>query len=153
MKTVIVICGDRYWTDFKEIDKFLDYIQLEFKAEDITIIHGDCNGADRIGGYLAFLKGMNVIPEPANWAMFDKAAGPIRNQLMIDKYHPDMVVGFHNDYEHSRGTKDMLMRAKKANIYTLLVSLDKVITIHSKVLKENVTIPYPSENTLQKEYP
>lgn len=137
MKTVIVICGDRYWNDFKEIASFLDYILLEFNPEDITVVHGKCRGADSIGGYLAFAKGMHVITERADWTKYKKGAGPVRNQLILDKYHPDMVVGFHNNYEKSKGTKDMLMRAKKANIYTILVTLSNVITIHSKEFKDD----------------
>lgn len=136
MKTVIVICGDRYWTDFKEIDKFLDYIQLEFKAEDITIIHGKCKGADRIAGYLAHLKGMTVIAEEAHWELFGLSAGPKRNEFMIAQYHPNMIVGFHDNYEKSKGTKDMLTRGKNHNIYTVLVTHEKVITIHSKEFKD-----------------
>jgi len=132
MKTVIIVCGDRYWNDFKEIDKFLDYIQLEFKAKDITIVHGKSKGADSIAGYLANLKGMVVVPEAADWFKYGKKAGPIRNQVMIDKYHPDMIVGFHDDYEHSKGTKDMLTRGKNHNVYTVLVTHKEVITINSK---------------------
>jgi hypothetical protein len=136
MKSTIILCGDRNWNDFKEISSFLDYILLEYRPEDVTVVHGDCKGADKIGGWLAHSKGMNVIPCPADWDKYGLAAGPIRNQFMLDKYHPDLVVGFHNNYNKSKGTKDMLTRAKKANIYTLLVSSEKVITIHDKVFKD-----------------
>jgi hypothetical protein len=136
-ETTILICGDRNWTDFKEIDSFLDSILLEYRRQDITIVEGDCRGADKIAGFIAFGKGMKVRKEPADWKKYGKAAGPIRNQYMLDKYKPDMVVAFHNDYENSKGTKDMCERAKTANIYTVLVSTDSVKTLHSKVFAEN----------------
>jgi hypothetical protein len=79
---------------------------------------------------------MHVIPESANWAMFGNAAGPKRNEFMIVNYHPDMIVGFHNDYIHSKGTKDMLMRGKDHNIYTLLITLSEIVVIHSKEFTE-----------------
>jgi hypothetical protein len=44
--------------------------------------------------------------------MQGKAAGPIRNQRMIDEGKPDLVIAFPG----GRGTADMVSRAKKAGI-------------------------------------
>jgi hypothetical protein len=133
---IIVCCGDRNWTDEDEIRKFLKCLLVEFPANGITLVHGNCRGADVIAGKIGHELGFTVIPVDAKWNEYRKAAGPIRNRLMIKKYNPDIVVGFHNDYERSKGTKDMLTRAKKANIYTILITSDKVITIHSKKFKK-----------------
>ena len=35
---------------------------------------------------------------------------------MLDESKPDLVVYFHDDIENSKGTKDMITRAEKANI-------------------------------------
>lgn len=42
---------------------------------------------------------------------------PIRNQKMLDD-NPDIdiVIAFHSDLENSRGTKDMVNRARKKGI-------------------------------------
>lgn len=42
----ILVCGGREWTN-------VDIIRREFsflKSKDITIIHGDCRGADKLAG-------------------------------------------------------------------------------------------------------
>lgn len=113
----ILICGDREWNDFKTIDDFLATL-----SPDTEIIEGDCRGADKISGYLAIKRGMKVYKESANWNKYGNEAGPIRNKLMIDKYHPDLVVAFHNNIERSKGTKNMLKQAKEHGIQTKLIT-------------------------------
>jgi hypothetical protein len=56
-----------------------------------------------------------IEPVAAEWDTFGRAAGPIRNQSMIDMA-PDLVLAFHNDMDHSRGTVDTVDRAIKAGI-------------------------------------
>jgi hypothetical protein len=113
---IVLICGDRNWNNFKIIDKFLDTL-----PPDATILEGDCRGADKISGYLARQRGMEVITEPADWEADAKMAGPIRNQRMLDKYEVNLVVAFHNDISNSKGTKDMVLRARKANIEVKII--------------------------------
>ena len=59
---------------------------------------------------------------PADWTRYGYAAGPIRNQQMLDEGRPSLVLAFHNDFEHSKGTKDMIDKARKANIPAILYS-------------------------------
>jgi hypothetical protein len=119
----ILICGSREWNDFKTIKSFLESF-LEEKKElnnsleprDITVIHGGCKGADSIAGYLAIQLGMSVKVFKADWSKYGKSAGPKRNQQMLDEGIPDLVIAFHNDIDNSKGTKDMITRAKLANV-------------------------------------
>jgi predicted Rossmann-fold nucleotide-binding protein len=48
----------------------------------------------------------------ADWHAHGKAAGPIRNQKMIDEGKPDLVIAFPG----GRGTADMVRRARVAKI-------------------------------------
>lgn len=107
---------------FNLIDSFLITLPL-----NSVIIEGDCRGADKISGYLARKRGFEVIPVPANWNGLKKAAGPERNQRMIDEYKPDVVVAFHNDITNSHGTKDMISRALKAKLPVLLFQEDGAV--------------------------
>jgi hypothetical protein len=123
MSKKILICGDRNWTN-KEIIKR----ELELFDRDTVIIHGACRGADSWGGYIAYKLGFKDIRSyPAKWrdeeGRFRKWAGPERNQEMLDK-NPDieLVLAFHEDIWRSKGTKDMIERAKKANIEVKLRS-------------------------------
>ena len=122
-KFIVLICGDRNWNNFKVVDTVLSML-----PPNTEIVEGDCKGADKISGYLARRRGMIVHPEPAKWEEYEKAAGPIRNQLMIDKYHPDLVIAFHDNIEKSKGTMDMIKRANKAGILVKLVTSKSLYT-------------------------
>lgn len=87
-------------------------------SKDAVIIEGECRGADRIAREEAEKLGMEVIPFEAKWERYGRGAGHIRNQKMLDEGKPDKVVAFHNDITSSKGTKDMIRRAKEADIPT-----------------------------------
>lgn len=112
----VLICGDRNWSNLKIIEDFILTL-----PKDTEIIEGECRGADKKSRYVAEKHGYTVIPVPAEWSKYGNAAGPIRNQNMIDKYKPNLVIAFHNNLESSKGTKDMVKRAEKAGIPVKLV--------------------------------
>ncbi len=112
---IILCCGDRKWTDRDKIA-----IALSSLTVDDHVIHGNAPGADRLCAEYA-IPHMTVESFPANWSRYGRAAGPIRNQLMLDEGQPDLVLAFHSDIEHSKGTADMIRRAKKANIPVKIV--------------------------------
>ena len=109
----ILVCGDRDWTDksiiYSILAGYADY-------DDLVIIEGEARGADSIAGEWARDGGVDLMPFPAKWDEFGKAAGPIRNQQMLDEGKPELVVAFHNNLEESKGTKDMVERAVKAGV-------------------------------------
>lgn len=112
---VILVCGDRNWNDVGLIHHYLA------KYSPTKVIHGGCRGADQISGILAKELGIPVQVFEADWSANGRAAGPIRNQRMLDESRPDLVLAFHNDIGSSRGTADMIRRAKKAGIQVELV--------------------------------
>lgn len=83
---------------------------------DTVLIHGAARGADRHADAYGHYRGWEVHPEPADWRTYGKPAGPIRNQLMLTKYAIDVCHAFHDDFEHSKGTKDMVTRCDKAGV-------------------------------------
>lgn len=50
--------------------------------KDITLVHGDSNGADKLAAMWAFYNDLEVEPHPANWKRHGVGAGPIRNLEM-----------------------------------------------------------------------
>lgn len=87
------------------------------------VVHGAAPGADNIAGYVAAALGFQVRPYPAQWQLHGKAAGPIRNQEMLDKEHPDQdgvpfdkAICFHRDPNLGVGSKDMKARCDAAGI-------------------------------------
>lgn len=90
---------------------------------ETTLIHGAARGADEIAGQIAEDYGdVTTVAFPADWDKHGKAAGPIRNQQMLDAGEPTVVVAFvDKQLALSRGTNDMVARAVKAGIPTYVV--------------------------------
>jgi hypothetical protein len=116
----VLFCGDRDWTDEAYIET--EVMMLDIEHDDLIIIEGEANGADKLSRKAAEKFLVPVEPYPADWARYKRAAGPIRNQQMLDEGKPDLVIAFHDDLENSKGTKDMVARAKKAGIPVQIVT-------------------------------
>jgi hypothetical protein len=106
----VLICGDREWLNAKKIAD-----RVKKLPAGTTVIHGACRGADRIAGNAAFNHGLTVREFPAQWKRYGLAAGPIRNQRMLDE-NPDLVIAFHSNLAESRGTANMLKKAKEKGV-------------------------------------
>lgn len=115
--TRLLICGDREWKD-------MVFIQLMLKQRpDVTVvIEGECRGADKLARAAAEHLGIPVEPYPALWKEHGPAAGSIRNQQMLDEGRPTEVWAFHDNFEESKGTRDMTNRSVWANIPTWLIT-------------------------------
>lgn len=107
----VIVCGDRNWHDYHAIEGVLS----NFRKGTI-IIHGAARGADSLADLAAKQLGFERIPFPAKWEELGKKAGIVRNQQMLDEGKPDRVIAFHDNIEKSKGTKDMIQRAQKAEI-------------------------------------
>lgn len=116
----ILVTGDRNWDNYSIINRALWAIGMsmpdEFPASFICVIHGKARGADTLAGMAARAWGMSVREYPAEWDKYGKGAGIIRNQQMLDSEDIDLVLAFHDDLEHSKGTGDMVRRAKEAGL-------------------------------------
>lgn len=111
-----LICGSRTWTDRHAI-----WRELAVLPPDTTIIHGGAHGADRIAGQEARRLGLVVIEYPADWGQHGRAAGVIRNKQMLVHGKPDRVIAF-SQIPVTKGTADMVDRARKAGIPTTVLS-------------------------------
>ena len=86
------------------------------KDDEQFIIHRSARGADSIAGAIAYSLGMNVKFFPAKWETYGKRAGILRNTQMLKEGKPDIVVYYHKNLEHSKGTKNMVEQAINASI-------------------------------------
>lgn len=112
-----LISGDRNWTDYTFIHTVLEQLIRDHVIE--TIIHGGTQGADTLGGQAASSLGLPVQIVKAEWSLYHKAAGPIRNQKMLE-LNPDKVLAFHDNLDLSKGTKHMILIANKADVPAIL---------------------------------
>lgn len=110
----VLICGSRNWNEENVIPEYRIEAYIKTLPPNAVVIHGACPGADMIADRIARERGHTVIEFKANWVLYGDAAGPIRNQEMLDVGKPDRVVAFHEDIVNSKGTKDMIARARKA---------------------------------------
>lgn len=112
----VLVCGGRNFNNYKMLAETLDELN---KIHRFTcLIEGEARGADRLSRAWANSRKIPVEAYPADWDTYWKSAGPIRNQEMLDKGKPDMVVAFPG----SVGTADMLERAKKVNLPRVIVA-------------------------------
>ncbi|MCL6592088.1 MAG: DUF2493 domain-containing protein [Firmicutes bacterium] len=112
---VVLVCGSRDYTDYGKVYDCLKSIDVS------QVLAGGCRGADTLAVAAAKACGYPFREFPADWRKFGKAAGPIRNQQMLDEGKPDLVVAFHEDLENSKGTKDMIRRARSQGIPVRLI--------------------------------
>ena len=109
--TRVLVCGGRGYDDKKTLWRALNLLKPS------RIIHGGASGADDLAGEYAIEKDLSESMFPARWSDHGAQAGPIRNQRMLDKAKPNLVVAFPG----GKGTEDMVSRARKAGVLVLRV--------------------------------
>lgn len=117
----VLVTGDRDWEDIALVAE-----KLEKLPSGTIIVNGACRGADNICAAIAESLGFVLKTYPADWTKYGRGAGPIRNQMMIDKEHRsdepiNLCLAFHDNIKASKGTRDMVTRAEKAKIPTTLI--------------------------------
>lgn len=113
----LLVSGYRNFTDYNIIETEMKNLLLA--GEKHVVIHGACSGVDMTADKAAKNNNWECQIFPANWAKHGKAAGPIRNQQMIDEGMPDYAIIFLSPL--SRGTLDMKNRLDRHNIkYTIV---------------------------------
>lgn len=118
MSKVLLVSGGRTWTDESRLR---DVLKVMRRNGFDVLRHGACRGLDRMAGTIGAELGFEIDPMPADWDTHGKAAGVIRNQAMLDKEPtPKALAAFHNDLDSSKGTKDMIERARRRKLATLL---------------------------------
>jgi predicted Rossmann-fold nucleotide-binding protein len=104
----VLVCGGRDYQDIATVLRVLDGLE----PRPTLIIEGGSSGCDACAAEWAFRRGVRNVTFHADWKQHKRAAGPIRNQEMIDEGKPDLVVAFPGGV----GTADMVRRAKAAGI-------------------------------------
>ncbi len=111
----ILISGSRYYSNYKKILSFLKKMKKKYK--NLVVIEGGARGADKLAQKACKQAGIKFKEYNANWEKYGKKAGPIRNQKMLDDNKDiELLAVFHENLDKSKGTRDMIKRAKKAKI-------------------------------------
>jgi predicted Rossmann-fold nucleotide-binding protein len=128
--TVAIVCGGRNYgrlpfnhsSDAAErarigkqafvLRETLDHLLRDRGIREIIV--GGATGADNLAQRWATDKRIKCTVIKARWRTYGKAAGPIRNQEMLEQ-KPDFVVAFPG----GDGTADMVRRARAAGVEVL----------------------------------
>lgn len=117
----ILITGSRHFADFVLAERTVHDVLRELERRfsiyphEIVVIHGGARGADTVVGDAFVTAGCVVEVHPADWAKHSRAAGPIRNQRLVD-FGADVVLAFPATNQPSVGTRDCVQRARAAHI-------------------------------------
>ncbi len=112
----VLVCGGRDYVGIDQICMTLDRIHSERPIS--AIVYGMGGNTDFMAAMWATCRGINRMGFAANWEAHGRAAGPIRNQEMLDRGAPDLGVSFPG----GRGTADMVRRLKSAGIQLIEIA-------------------------------
>ncbi len=114
----VIIAGGRDFNDYRLLKSRCDnLLSFRIKEHNIIIISGTAEGADRLGERYAIERGYAIEKYPAEWKKHGLAAGPIRNEQMSNV--ADALIAFWDG--ESRGTKDMIKKARKKNLLVRVI--------------------------------
>jgi hypothetical protein len=102
----VMMTGDREWRWPRVVREAL----MTYLVEGQVLIEGEARGADHIARMQATDMGIHVLGFPAPWGQRGRAAGAIRNQVML-AMRPKLVLAFHDDLKASKGTRAACMKA------------------------------------------
>jgi hypothetical protein len=108
--TRVIVCGGRDFHRPSQVNMALD--RMHAVKQISCVIEGGASGADHLARRWAERNGVELLTFFAEWDGQGKAAGPLRNQRMIDEGKPDGIVAFPG----GRGTADMVSRAEAAGL-------------------------------------
>lgn len=108
----VIVTGSRKWLEGDLVDLVLDEFVVRYPH--IVVVHGHCpTGADHYADLWAESRGHAVERHPANWELFGKGAGFIRN---VDMAKLGAVICFAFWDGKGPGTLHMITCATKHGI-------------------------------------
>lgn len=126
----LCIFGSRDFTDY-EIFKIVVGNYIANFGQPTEIISGMAKGADFLAVKYALVNDLKLTEFPANWSLYGKSAGMVRNQQMA--VYATHFLAFWNG--ESKGTKNMIELVRQANKpleINYVTTIVKVVSQNSK---------------------
>jgi hypothetical protein len=137
----VLVTGDRNWTCDAVAAHVLAGLEERHGMKGFTIVHGDATGVDATFRAACEAMEHHHEPHPARWddveapgarikadktgRAYNAAAGPIRNQEMVES-GVAFAVAVHKNLGWSNGTRDCVSRCIAAGVKVYWISCDKV---------------------------
>jgi len=107
----IAIVGGRDFSDYNLLSKVLDEFKENQSNQITTMISGGAKGADTLGKQWAEENNIQTLIFKAEWQIYGRGAGPIRNKKIIE--NADFVLAFWDG--KSRGTANSINICRETN--------------------------------------
>lgn len=107
----VLVTGSRNYSQIGKLERTLAGLHVS------TLVCGDASGADEHAWLWAQHYDVPTERHDADWEAHGKAAGPIRNQAMVDS-GADLCLAFGT----GKGTRDCIARAERAGIPVVRIS-------------------------------
>jgi hypothetical protein len=122
----VIVTGSRNWVGQWGVDKIFQVLDATLELgrqvnQGFELIHGACpTGADDIANEWGIANGEEIMLTtwPAQWDIYGKAAGPVRNEQMMAA-GGDLCVAFLRS--NSSGTLDAIGKARRRGIWTVVI--------------------------------
>jgi hypothetical protein len=124
----VIVTGSRNWVGQWGINKIYEVLDSVLNMADtmeqgFELIHGACpTGADEIANSWAQVSEVAdkvmITTWPAQWDIYGKPAGPVRNEQMMAAGGDLCVVFLRNN---SSGTLDAIGKARRRGIWTVVI--------------------------------
>lgn len=112
----VIVAGSRNFMVKDFVYKKLDEILEQYK--NIEIVEGGARGVDYLAKQYAIEKNIPYKEFPANWNLYGRSAGILRNKDMAS--YSDVLIAFYNG---SRGTSNMIKEAKDKGLEIHIVKI------------------------------
>ena len=126
-----IIAGSRTITNYIELLIAIKKIDWEIT----TIISGGARGADKLGERYAKRHNIPLEIYPANWNLYGKRAGPIRNAQMAEEAKAEALICLWNG--KSTGSADMIkrMKGRKTSIHIVGEIMNKFLEVDDETVE------------------
>lgn len=119
----MIVCGSRTWgRQETQRQTFNHVMQTVWSVYDVDeVINGGASGADTTAAHWCLVNKVPCVTVKAEWDRLGPAAGPMRNQQMLEM-GPGLVVAFvDKPLADSRGSADMVSRSRGAYVPTWVI--------------------------------
>jgi hypothetical protein len=125
-KTRVAVSGALLYAKAELVEWYLDRLLAVCRKDCRTMVvaEGGLSGVDAMARAWALRHAGTVEHQqfPPDWRTFGPEAFLIANQVMFDVQRPDVVVVFHDELRASPRARDLLRRARTANVPNYLVT-------------------------------
>ena len=118
----VIIAGTRSFNDYELLrDSCNNLLSEKQRTHTVVVISGTARGADQMGERYAKERGFQLRRFPADWELYGKSAGHIRNAKMAD--NADALIAFWDG--ESKGTKNMIDNARRKGLAVRVIQYQK----------------------------